>query len=225
MHCIKTPRITIITTGTGGARRSFRLPLEMRALHGNQSASAIRRVVTGEARDGSSMLASDVLVEPIEVTLLPGVAFFKLWGADAMPALPNDGAQPPSRDWFPPQGGFRFELITLLPDAAHPPSSASADAEAMARKLAETDKLLPGLVGEMDPQNPGMHRTDTVDLIYVTSGRCVLELDGGAKVELKAGDTLVQNGPRHAWHNPYDAPCGLLTLSIGVPRVGMTDNV
>jgi hypothetical protein len=165
MHCIKTPRITIITTGTGGARRSFRLPLEMRAPHGNQSASAIRRVVTGEARDGSSMLASDVLVEPIEVTLLPGVAFFKLWGADAMPALPNDGAQPPSRDWFPPQGGFRFEP----------------------RKLAETDKLLPGLVGEMDPQNPGMHRTDTVDLIYVTSGRCVLELDGGAKVGAQDG--------------------------------------
>jgi hypothetical protein len=181
----------------------------------HQTGSAVRRVVTGEASDGSSIIASDTLVEPIEVALLPGVEFFDLWGADAMPPLPNDGAEPLYRDWFPHPGGFRFELIVLPPEIK--PGTADANGPS-ASALAETERLLPGLLSAMDPKHPGMHRTDTIDLIYVTSGACVLELDGGAKVELKAGDTIVQNGPRHAWHNPYGAPCGLLTVSIGVPR-------
>jgi hypothetical protein len=29
----------------------------------------------------------------------------------------------------------------------------------------------------------------------------VLELDDGAEVVLKAGDCVIQNGTRHAWHN------------------------
>jgi hypothetical protein len=187
--------------------------------HDQQAAFAVRRVVTGEARDGSSIVASDELMQAIEVKLLPGALFFDLWGADAIPALPNDGAEPSYRDWFPHPGGFRFELIVPPPEAK--PSTGNVDANGpSASALAETERLLPGLLSAMDPKHPGMHRTDTIDLIYVTSGACVLELDGGAKVELKAGDTIVQNGPRHAWHNPYGAPCGLLTVSIGVARTG-----
>jgi hypothetical protein len=130
-------------------------------------------------------------------------------------SLPNDGAEPSFRTWFPPEGGFRFELIVLPPDGTPPP-----DGTDTAQALAETEKLLPGLVGAMDPHHPGMHQTDTVDLIYVTQGACVLALDTGAEVPLKAGDVLVQNGPRHAWRNPHAEPCGLLTVSIGVKRKG-----
>lgn len=96
-----------------------------------------------------------------------------------MPALPNDGAEPLYRDRFPPRGGFRFELIVL------PPATTDAGKRApSAGALAEVDRFLPGLLSAMDPQPPGMHRTGTIDLIHVTSGRCVLELDGGAKLEL-----------------------------------------
>jgi hypothetical protein len=182
----------------------------------DQAPATVRRVVTSEARDGSSIVASDELMQAIEVKLLPGVLFFDLWGADAMPPLPNDGAELSYRDWFPHPGGFRFELIVLPPEAKPGPGDVDANG---ASALAETERLLPGLLSAMDPKHPGMHRTDTIDLIYVSSGRCVLELDGGSKVELKAGDTVVRNGPRHAWHNPYGAPCGLLTMSIGVPRL------
>lgn len=70
----------------------------------------------------------------------------------------------------------------------------------------------------MDPHHPGMHQTDTVDLIYVTTGACLLQLESGAEVALKQGDVIVQIGPRHAWHNPNAEPCGLLTVSIGVKR-------
>ena len=63
-----------------------------------------------------------------------------------------------------------------------------------------------------------MHKSSTVDLTYVISGRIVLELDDGVKVNLQAGDMLVQNGIRHAWHNPYDEPCRFISTQIGARR-------
>ena len=47
------------------------------------------------------------------------------------------------------------------------------------------------------------------------SGRVVLELDDGATVELGPGDTVVQNGTRHAWRNPFDEPATLVVVLIG----------
>jgi quercetin dioxygenase-like cupin family protein len=67
--------------------------------------------------------------------------------------------------------------------------------------LAETEKLLPGLMDVMDPKHP-WHSTDTIDLPYVVSGECILKLDSGETTPLKAGDTLIQTGSRHAWGNP-----------------------
>jgi len=175
--------------------------------------SPVRRVATGQAADGKSVIVSDVKVAPVESPLMPGAFFYSFWGADAPVSLPNDGAEPPFRTWFPPAGGFRFELIMLPPDGEKPPENID-----MKAALAETEKLLPGLIGAMDPHHPGMHQTDTVDLISVTQGACVLALDSGAEIALKAGDVLIQNGPRHAWRNPHAEPCGLLTVSLGVKR-------
>jgi hypothetical protein len=151
----------------------------------------------------------------VETPLLSGSEFYSFWGADVAPHLPNDGTEPPFRTRFPPEGGFRFELIILPPDGT-PPSANMRMAEA----LAETEKLLPGLIGKMDPRHPGTHQTDTVDLIYVTSGACVLALEDGSEIALKAGDVLIQNGPRRAWRNPHTVPCGLLMISLGVKRNG-----
>ena len=46
----------------------------------------------------------------------------------------------------------------------------------------------------MEPDNPGMHTTDTIDFEVVLSGEVVLELDDGAETVLRPGDTVVQNG-------------------------------
>lgn len=50
------------------------------------------------------------------------------------------------------------------------------------------------------------------------SGAWVLKLDSGEATPLKAGDTLIQNGSRHAWCNPGEEPCALLVVTIGVSR-------
>ena len=53
---------------------------------------------------------------------------------------------------------------------------------------------------------------------YVISGRVVLELDDGAVVELGPGDTVVQNGTRHVWRNPFDEPCQMVVVLVGASR-------
>jgi quercetin dioxygenase-like cupin family protein len=178
-----------------------------------RKAPPIRRVVAGQSKDGASVLASEADVEAIETPLLPGALFYSLWGADRIPSLPNDGDEPSFRSWFAPPGGFRFELIVLPPEGTK--ALAKIDMKAA---QAETEEKLPGLIGTMDPRHPGMHQTDTIDLIYVTEGACVLTLGGGAETALKAGDAVVLNSPHHAWRNPHAEPCGLLTVSLGVKR-------
>jgi len=54
----------------------------------------IRRVVTGQRPDGTSVFVSDEPVEPITVSLLPGAKFHRLWGSDTMVQLPTDGTAP-----------------------------------------------------------------------------------------------------------------------------------
>jgi quercetin dioxygenase-like cupin family protein len=65
-----------------------------------------------------------------------------------------------------------------------------------------------------------MHTTDTIDFEYVVSGEVWLELDDGVEVKLSAGDTLVQNGTRHAWRNKSAEPCALVVFLVGAHRAG-----
>jgi quercetin dioxygenase-like cupin family protein len=60
-----------------------------------------------------------------------------------------------------------------------------------------------------------MHRSATIDLLYVLSGRVILELDDGSKTELRAGDVAVQSGTMHAWRNPFGEPCRVFGVILG----------
>ena len=84
--------------------------------------------------------------------------------------------------------------------------------------LAELRQKLPGMADVAEPQGPRMHRTDTVDLGIVVSGRARLELDDGVQIELEAGDCVVQNGTRHGCHNPSREPCVLAFALVGASR-------
>lgn len=173
----------------------------------------IRRVVTGHDSDGKAVFASDEQVEAITLDLLPQTEFYRLWGADGPVHLPDDGSQPAGHAYFPPVGGFRVGLFTVAPDSVS--MLENLDIEAA---LTEMETQLPGLSSHLEPDHPGMHTTATVDFEYVVSGRCVLELDNGATRELAAGDTVVQNGTRHAWRNPYDQPCVMVVMIVGAPH-------
>lgn len=175
----------------------------------------IRRVVTGHSVAGKAVFASDEVVDPVTSPLVPGFELYRLWGADAPVDLPDDGSAPPYVTYFPQVGGYRFGVFTVPPDNTPSPDPASVDVEAAAAAL---ETAAPGLMGHIEPDNPGMHTTATVDYEYVVSGRCVLELDDGATVELGPGDTVVQNGTRHAWRNPFEEPCQLVVVLVGAHR-------
>lgn len=174
----------------------------------------VRRVVTGQEADGRSVFVTDEAVEPVTVQLMPGAAFHQLWGADTLPSLPTDGARPPGPRYFPPPGGFRFAFFTLPPDGAGG-DLAGVDIGAA---IAELGEKLPGLADVMEPDHPGMHTTDTIDMEVVLSGEITLELDDGAEVTLAPGDTVVQNGTRHAWHNRGSEPATLAVFIVGAQR-------
>lgn len=167
-----------------------------------------RRVVTGHDPAGRSRIVADETVADFEIPGLPGTRICHLWGADETLRFPDDDARPPYRDFFPPVGGFRMLEFTVPPDA-------DADAGAPDEPGDDTEAAAPGLLATMDPDVPGMHRSATVDLLYVIEGRCLLELDDGSLTELAAGDTAVQSGTMHAWRNPFGAPCRILAVTVG----------
>jgi mannose-6-phosphate isomerase-like protein (cupin superfamily) len=170
----------------------------------------IRRVVTGHDADGRAVFASDEVVEPITSAIVPGFEFFRLWGGDEPCRFPDDGSPPPAAQYFPPLGGFRFGLFTVPPDR-----TSQLDELDFESALGEMEEKLPGMAAHMEPDAPGMHTTASVDYEFVVSGRVVLELDDGATVELGPGDTVVQNGTRHAWRNPFDEPCQMVVVLVG----------
>ena len=173
----------------------------------------VRRVVTGHTPDGKATIASDTEVDGLTVALMPGAEFHRLWGADTAPTFPDDGSPYAGVNYFPPLGGFRFGLFTLPPD-----SETAAMPMDMDAALQEAEAKLPGAVVYLEPDHPGMHKTDTIDFEYIVSGEVWLELDDGREVHLRAGDTVVQNGTRHAWRNKSSEPCQIVVCLIGAHR-------
>jgi quercetin dioxygenase-like cupin family protein len=181
----------------------------------------IRRVVTGHSQQGKAMIASDSQVEAFEVALMPKKQFFSLWGTDETFSYPDDGSMPDFSSYFPPTSGFRFVIQNFPSDAPHPDLSGKSQVQLeaiMAPMLVEVEAKLPGAMATMEPDHPGFHTSDTVDLIYIISGQIILDLDEGNAVTLKAGDTVVQSGTSHAWHNPFVETCKILFVLIGANR-------
>lgn len=174
---------------------------------------SVRRVVTGHNSDGKAMVASDSKVDAVTAEIAPGWEFHRLWGADETLVFPDDGSPPSFPSYFPPVGGFRFGMFTVPPE-----SETTLENIDFNKALIEMEEKLPGMAAHMEPDHPGMHTTDTIDFEYVISGEVWLELDNGKEVQLKAGDTVVQNGTRHAWRNKSSEPCRMVVCLIGANR-------
>jgi mannose-6-phosphate isomerase-like protein (cupin superfamily) len=170
-------------------------------------------VVTGQNESGKSVIMRKTPLKPVCLALLPGYEFHRIWGSDSIPELPSDGTPPPQLRYFPPKGGFRFGFFTLPPD-----TTARVGQTSTAAALEEIQHKLPGMIDVLEPDHPGMHTTDTVDFDVIVSGEAYLELDDGAEVHLKAGDCVIQNGTRHAWHNRSSEKCVISIAIVGAER-------
>ena len=170
-------------------------------------------VITGQNERGKSVFVQKKAVQPVTVALFPGYEFHRIWGSDATPELPSDGTPPAQPRYFPPKQGFRFGFFTLPPLSTTSPRQLGE-----AAAIEEVQQKLPGMIEVLEPAHPGMHTTDTVDFDVVISGEVFLELDDGAEVHLKAGDCVIQNGTRHAWHNRSSEKCVIAVTLMGAQR-------
>jgi mannose-6-phosphate isomerase-like protein (cupin superfamily) len=60
-----------------------------------------------------------------------------------------------------------------------------------------------------------LHSTDSVDYIYILSGKitCIV---GEQQIQLQEGDFLAQVGPEHTWVNDHNEPCYVLCAMVGI---------
>ena len=143
----------------------------------------IRRIVCIDDEKGKSKAihdgpSPDVRTDPAR----PGFSSTRIWVTDGTPARIKGVREtvhlPHTLE--PPSGGSVCRIVTFPPDPA----------------------FRGGALGS----HAGMHKTRTLDFCLVLEGEITLVLDS-EEVELKAGDTVVQRGTRHAWSNRSDSPC------------------
>lgn len=174
----------------------------------------IRRVVTGHDAEGKAVVTSDEAVDPVTLSLLPGFETYELWTTEKTPSIPDETGQPGAPHYFPGPAGTVCRIVTFPPDAG---GIADPDFD-FGAALEEAQEKVPDLVAKLEPDNPGMHTTDSVDYGIVLDGELDLELDDGRTVTVRPGTCVVQRGTRHAWRNRTDRPARMAFILIGGTR-------
>ncbi len=143
----------------------------------------VRRIVCIDDDKGKSKAihdgpSPDVRTDPAR----PGFSSTRIWVTDRTPARIKGVREtvhlPHTLE--PPSGGSVCRIVAFPPDRA--------------------------FRGGARGPHAGMQKTCTLDFCLVLEGEITLVLDS-EEVELKAGDTVVQRGTRHAWSNRSDSAC------------------
>lgn len=150
----------------------------------------VRRVITEVGPDGRSLISDDGSCDATLETPIFKAA--DIWVAGCGPAHAADGDLSGGNVVLePPARGFLVRRVVFHPDRRWQGSEAY---RAALEAAGGADSHAGGDHGD------GMHVTNTVDIACVVAGEIVAVLDGG-ETTLRAGDTLVQRGTRHAWSN------------------------
>ena len=159
----------------------------------------MRRVITGH-KDGKSIIVDDAEI-PAALDNF-GCQLIPIWKTESVPSIPLK-----QTDFNVDMNGANFKPGEVLTDIwIQPPDE---------KVIKDAKKAGVDLGADW-----GVHTTDTVDIAFVVSGEIWMELDDGKEVHLKAGDSVVQNGTRHAWINRSNDICVLFAVMIGAKRDG-----
>ena len=175
-----------------------------------KKSSTYRRIVIGNV-NGKAVVQSDESLPAYEFKTVPGYEHTLIWVNPATPDLSQEqrfDSYPESV--VPGPGGTSLHFVTFPPGSVFADPSFDAEAaqeEALVR--------LRGLADHFEEEDPGMHKTNTVDYSVVYDGEIWLELDDGETLHLKRGDVVVQNGTRHAWRNKGTKPVTMLFFLNG----------
>lgn len=176
----------------------------------------LRRVVTIENTEAkSTILADGPVPRSTAFQHVPGFVTSLLWATNAQATVPTEQCDVAFNtcSWVPQAGGTRLMVITFPPDSIYQAAEFNPVAAG-----AEYAAVLPGLAERFEPDNSGMHTTDTIDYGVVLEGNIVLELDKGQQIGFGKHDVIVQQGTRHAWRNPGSEPATVLFVMVGALR-------
>jgi mannose-6-phosphate isomerase-like protein (cupin superfamily) len=178
----------------------------------------IRRVVTGNRAGRAVVITDGQVPRSHDFQHIPGMATALVWSTPTMPTVPHSGADPisPHSTFVPPPGETRLMVMSF------PPFSVAAKAFGMPAAVQESLQHLTDLAAKMEPENAGMHVTDTVDYAIVLEGEIWLELDDGEEVRLRPHDIVIQNGTHHGWRNKTDKPAKVAFVLVGADHEGAT---
>ena len=146
----------------------------------------VRRVVTGITADGIHTITEDGAAPNTHWGGPFGVS--ELYWSPSARRHVDDGIDREGRGFplEPPAGGASARIIRMpgIPDGADPDSTwLRVDGD--------------------DAERPGMHATDTLDLMVVLEGSVVMGLDDGERI-IGTGEYVIQRGTQHRWR-PADA--------------------
>jgi hypothetical protein len=162
------------------------------------------RIVVAADKGGRSHVAADDQATTRAET--PSFSVADVWATDSVPvSVSAADALDGTLRLDPPRGGTLVRLVAFPPDAEWKGTEGYAEALS----------AIGG--GGDDDAAAGMHATDTVDVVTMISGELVAVLDDG-EVVLRAGDSLIQQGGRHAWSNRTDAPAVMVATMISATR-------
>ena len=172
----------------------------------------VRRLVTGHDANGKSKFIMDgdaptVLV----IEAMGGLTSTDLWETFESPADNSgdkDNADRPVH-LEPRATGSIFRVVDFPPDSAWKDSANGAEAFAAMQASHAADA---------SSDDPGMHKTDSVDYALVLNGEIWAVMDTDERL-MKAGDALIQRGTNHAWSNRTEKPCQVMFVLSGAKPV------
>ena len=177
----------------------------------------MRRVVFGHS-SGKSILLKDGVPPRTQVfRATPGMETAYIWQTSADQTITdNDTPDAVGADMalLPQPGETRFIYLQVAPGSI----ALAPDYDPVAA-VEEMFALQPEMTALMEPDHPGMHRTDSIDYVIVLDGEIHLELDDGQEVSLRRHDVVIQAGTRHAWHNRTANPVLLAVVLVGARRI------
>lgn len=173
---------------------------------------SLRRIITGDDRDGQSVVIVDGPPSVSSGTPATG-GLFDIWQdslSGVLDPTSHDDLGPLRSILSPDSGEVKVRWFVIHPlDPAVSAEEANARTRERFAAFGAEDHL------RDQSKHPAMHQTDTLDVICLLQGDASLVLDSG-ETRIKPGQVVIQRGTSHAWR-AHGGPALLLAVLIDRP--------
>ena len=161
-----------------------------------------RRVITGVDADGKSTILTDENTQTR--VALPAFTVNDVWRLESLPGtFGADDTLKPDVELEPPAQGLVVRLATFPPDS-------EIDPAVYAESIGDLHGEEANAGGD---EIVGLHATETIDIATILDGEIYAVFETGETL-LRAGDTVINRGNKHAWSNRTDTPVTMVAVML-----------